>query len=158
HCTPAGVEWPKPGSKKPNAIAVADRTEEWLVPNDHYVLVRRFSAKEEKRRVVATAYDPERVPGAWVGFEYHLNYYHRNGTGVPADLARGLVAFLNSTIVDAFFRQFNGNTQVNATDLRSLRYPTREQLHALGRRVRSGTPPQEELDQLIESEVFVMGE
>ena len=49
------------------------------------------------------------------------------------DLAGGLAAFLNSTLVDVYFRQFNGHTQVNATDLRNLRYPTRAELESLGR-------------------------
>ena len=51
------------------------------------------------------------------------------------DLARGLVAYLNSTFVDTYFRQFNGHTQVNATDLRNLRYPSVRQLERLGERV-----------------------
>ena len=61
-----------------------------------------------------------------MGFENHLNYFHKKGRGIDMPLARGLAAFLNSTLVDAYFRQFNGHTQVNATDLRSL---TAEALH-----------------------------
>jgi adenine-specific DNA-methyltransferase len=45
------------------------------------------------------------------------------------------VAYLNSTFVDAYFRQFNGHTQVNATDLRNLRYPSVTQLERLGEKV-----------------------
>jgi adenine-specific DNA-methyltransferase len=41
-----------------------------------------------------------------------------------------LAAFLNSTVLDVYFRQFNGHTQVNATDLRNLRYPSRSQLES----------------------------
>ena len=66
------------------------------------------------------------------------------------DLARGLVAYLNSTFVDAYFRQFNGHTQVNATDLRNLKYPTRAQLEAFGSRIRYGFLPQAELDESVE--------
>ena len=51
------IAWPKPGSRKPNAIAMAEKIRDQLVPNENYVLVRRFSAKEEKRRVVAAVYD-----------------------------------------------------------------------------------------------------
>ena len=47
-------------------------------------------------------------------------------------LAKGLAAFLNSTLVDSYFRQFNGHTQVNATDLRLLKYPSLKTLIKLG--------------------------
>jgi adenine-specific DNA-methyltransferase len=129
------IAWPKLNGKKPNAIAISPETRDTLVPKGVYVLTRRFSAKEEPRRVVAALYDPALVSEPLVGFENHLNYYHRGGNGLPMDLARGLVAYLNSTFVDAYFRQFNGHTQVNATDLRNLRYPSVTQLERLGEKV-----------------------
>ncbi len=149
------IAWPKEG-RKPNAIADVDRIRDQLVPNEPYVLVRRFSAKEERRRVVAAVYDPGCILAERVGFENHLNYYHRNGGGLDLPLARGLAAFLNSTLVDVYVRQFNGHTQVNATDLRGLRYPKVEQLRALGRRVGAEFYPQENLDELMDQELFPM--
>jgi adenine-specific DNA-methyltransferase len=115
-----------------------------------HVLVKRFSAKEEKRRVVAAIFDPARIPCEIVGFENHLNYFHDRGHGLSMPLAKGLTIFLNSTIVDAYFRQFNGHTQVNASDLRNLRYPTRQELEALGMEIESNFPDQDELDRLVE--------
>jgi adenine-specific DNA-methyltransferase len=53
----------------------------------------------------------------------------------PSKEAKGLWVFLNSSLVDKYFRQMNGHTQVNATDLRTLRYPTREQLIDMGKAV-----------------------
>jgi adenine-specific DNA-methyltransferase len=70
------------------------------------------------------------------------------------NLAKGLAAFLNSTLVDIYFRQFNGHTQVNATDLRNLRYPTRTELESLGRRIGEAFPDQVELDALVEGELL----
>ena len=150
HFKDGSIAWPKLNGKKPNAIAISPETLEALVPNGVYVLTRRFTAKEEPRRVVAALYDPSLVSEPLVGFENHLNYYHRGGNGLPMDLARGLVAYLNSTFVDAYFRQFNGHTQVNATDLRNLKYPTRAQLEAFGSRIRYGFLPQAELDESVE--------
>jgi adenine-specific DNA-methyltransferase len=68
-------------------------------------------------------------------------------------VAKGLAAFLNSTLVDAYFRQFSGHTQVNAADLRSLRYPDWNSLVALGRRIGESFPPQVELDRFVEEVV-----
>jgi adenine-specific DNA-methyltransferase len=140
------IRWPKHGGNKPQALTVTDGTKELLLPDGIYVLVKRFSSKEERRRVVAAIYDPKRIVAEKVGFENHINYYHRNGTGLPIRLAKGLVAFLNSSLVDMYFRQFSGHTQVNATDLRNFRYPTEEQLDKLGSRIGEEFPDQETLD------------
>ena len=144
------VEWPNSRTRKPNALALGSRAEDLLVPEGYYVLTKRFSAKEERRRVVAAVYDPTRVAAARVAFENHLNYYHVRGSGLPVTVAKGLAAFLNSTFVDAYFRQFSGHTQVNAADLRSLRYPGWNSLVALGRRIGESFPTQGELDRLVE--------
>jgi adenine-specific DNA-methyltransferase len=144
------IAWPKLNGKKPNAIAITPETRDALIPKGVYVLTKRFTAKEEPRRVVAALYDPTLLPDPLVGLENHLNYYHRGGGGLTMDLARGLVAYLNSTFVDSYFRQFNGHTQVNATDLRNLKYPTKAELETCGSRIQCRFPPQAELDELVE--------
>jgi adenine-specific DNA-methyltransferase len=150
------VHWPKANSRKPNAIVANEQTASLLIPAATYVLVKRFTSKEERRRIVACIFDPAQLPpSATVGFENHLNYFHAHGRGLPLALARGLALFLNSTLVDQYFRQFNGHTQVNATDLRNLRYPTSEQLLGLARRVAQLQPEQEALDLVIEEELHV---
>jgi adenine-specific DNA-methyltransferase len=143
------VEWPNGHTRKANALTLSPDAENLLVPQGYYVLVKRFSSKEERRRVVAAVYDPGRVPCDRVAFENHLNYYHIRGSGLPATMAKGLAAFLNSTLVDSYFRQFSGHTQVNAADLRSLKYPAWDRLVAIGRRIGKNFPDQQELDHLI---------
>jgi adenine-specific DNA-methyltransferase len=144
------VEYPKV-TKKHQALVYAEQTISLLVPNEHYVLTKRFSTKEEKKRIVAVVYDADRFNCDWVGFENHLNYFHQNGRGLNLTLARGLAAYLNSSLVDAFFRLFNGHTQVNATDLRNLKYPTIKQLITLGLSIEEHLPSQTEIDQLVQA-------
>jgi adenine-specific DNA-methyltransferase len=79
-----------------------------------------------------------------------VNVFHHRNAGLPLDLAWGIATFLNSTIVDLFFRQFNGHTQVNATDLRSLRYPSVDQLLELGEAARQTEHDQGAIDSLLE--------
>jgi adenine-specific DNA-methyltransferase len=71
HCEKGFVKWPVHG-RKPNAIAEVEETGKWLFPNGWYTLTRRFSSKEEKRRIVATVHDPGRVNGGRIGFENHF--------------------------------------------------------------------------------------
>lgn len=148
------IHWPKPGGKKAQGLAVLPGVEDLLIPRGMYVLVKRFSSKEEDRRVVAAIYDPQRIIAEQVGFENHVNYYHRDGNGLPARLAKGLAAYLNSTLVDLYFRQFNGHTQVNATDLRNLRYPNAARLEALGSKIADDFPDQATIDEFVQQEVF----
>lgn len=143
------IAWPNGQIKKPSAIRLAEETASLLVPSGWYVLVKRFSAKEEKRRVVAAICDPTRLNAEFIGIENHLNYYHQNGKGLSPLLAKGLAAFLNSTIVDEYFRQFSGHTQVNATDLRNQKYPSLSQLMAIGEKIGAKFPKQEEIDQIV---------
>lgn len=143
------IKWPKPGNK-PQALAVLPGADDLLVPKGMYVLVKRFSSKEERRRVVAALYDPERISSEKVGFENHTNFFHRDDKGLPVDLSKGLAAFLNSTLVDLYFRQFSGHTQVNATDLRNFRYPRKSQLEQLGSRIGDEFPSQTEIDKSLE--------
>jgi adenine-specific DNA-methyltransferase len=134
HFRSNNIDWPVAGMKKPNAIQRNNDTEKWFYPNGFYCVVRRFSSKEEKHRIVASVVDPTAFSEyAVLGFENHLNIFHEDKHGVPEAIARGLTVFLNTTAVDESFRRFNGHTQVNATDLNQMKYPSREALTRLGR-------------------------
>ena len=119
--------------RKPVAIEVNEESSRWLVNVDRFVLVKRFSSKEEKKRVIAGVLKPSQFSKGLLGIENHLNFFHRKRKGLPANLAKGLALFLNTMWLDQYFRQFNGHTQVNATDLRNLRYPEESDLVEMGR-------------------------
>jgi len=148
HLSMTGTVWPVQGLKKSNAIMRNDETEKWLYPNGFYCVVRRFSSKEEKRRVVASIVDPAAFGDHSVlGFENHMNLFHENKHGLPEALAYGLAMFLNTTAVDEHFRRFNGHTQVNATDLKLMKYPSRDTLIQLGEwAMKQGTLTQDQID------------
>lgn len=126
------LNWPKADFKKANAITFNSETAKWLYPAGYYTAVKRFSSKEEKKRIVARVISPDELQGFHYGFENHLNIFHAKKHGLPEELALGLAVYLNSTLIDQYFRQFNGHTQVNATDLRLLTYPSRKTLESLG--------------------------
>ena len=86
HFNGGTVHWPKPDARKPNAILNNDETRPWLVRSGTYLLTKRFTSKEERRRLVACVFDPETVEAEWLGFENHLNYFHANGRGLDRSL------------------------------------------------------------------------
>ncbi len=145
------IEWPAEKSKKPDYINQNSESNSLLIPNEIYVLVKRLTSKEEKRRVVAAIYQP--LSGyEQVGFDNKTNYFHINGRGLADHLAKGILAYLNSTFVDSYFRQFNGHTQVNASDLRLLRYPSEESLKTIAMQLENYT--QDEIDKTVMSVLF----
>lgn len=146
------ISWPCQSGKKPNAIMSAPDSSDLFVQKGYYVLIKRFSSKEQKRRVMAAIYDPSRIDVPFVSFENHLNYFHREGGGLPEKMAKGLALYLNSSLVDQYFRLFSGHTQVNATDLRKVMYPSERQLIKLGNHVRERMPDQEIIDEIIRKE------
>lgn len=160
HFSDGTLCWPK-AHKKPNALQLTpdvskgdgskNDVSKWLMPRGHYVLVKRFSAKEERRRLVAYHLRYEALDAAYIGFENHWNVFHIGKRGMDEDIAKGLATFLNSTVLDEHFRVFSGHTQVNATDLRNMRYPSREQLRKLGQRAKGQPNDQASIDQLLEA-------
>lgn len=149
HFTAEGFQWPKE-HKKPNALFRSPEVDKWLMREGVYVLVRRFSAKEERRRVVAHLITPDNTQSEWVAFENHWNVLHVGKRGLPVDIANGLTCFLNSTPLDDYFRVFSGHTQVNATDLRNMKFPSAEKLTCMGRAYRRDMS-QEVIDELVRS-------
>ena len=132
------------GAKKPEWFhSDPESMAKLVVPGGAYVLVKRFSAKEEKRRIVSAV---SRSEGS-VAFDNKLNYIHHDGHGLDPEIAAGLALFLNSTRVDEYFRVFSGHTQVNATDLRIMRFPSLEQLRELGQ---NPVDDQQDIDVLVE--------
>lgn len=157
HCKNHYVQWPLNGGRKPNMIADVDDVQKWLFPNGCYALVRRFSAKEERRRIFAAIHEPEFISADKIGFENHLNVFHANHHGLAPEIAVGLAVYLSSTLVDAYFRLFNGHTQVNASDLRMLPYPDIEFLKNLGTSVvNHDFPAQDEIDRELERRIQSM--
>lgn len=159
HLRDGRIVWPLAGAKKPNALHRCDDTEALLLPNETFVLVKRFSAKEERRRVVAAVCGPDDLPGEVVGYENHLNVFHRGNRGLSLLLALGLSAFLNCTLVDDYVRSFSGHTQINAADLRQLRYPNVAELVRLGGALSARAwPRQVELDALVAEQLPTVSE
>lgn len=144
HFTRNGFEWPKPGFRKANAIRYTQKTVKWLFPSGFYSVVRRFSSKEERRRIVANVVEPATLQAEMIGFENHLNVLHDRKKPLDENIARGITVYLNATVVDQYFRRFNGHTQVNATDLRTMRYPSREALITLGKWAKQNPQPSQE--------------
>ncbi|MBE0470891.1 MAG: Eco57I restriction-modification methylase domain-containing protein [Methyloprofundus sp.] len=147
--------WPL--EKKPSSIKINEKTKKLLWENSGtYLLVNRFSSKEQARRIVAMIYSSSTTLAERVGFDNKINVFHKNKRPIHPDLAKGLFVFLNSSLIDKYYRCIGGHTQVNASDLKYLKYPDYKSLIAIGQKVNLQKITQLEIDKLIDEEVVKM--
>lgn len=150
---PYKVDYPLEKFEKPQAISVNDSS--LLVPSSNYVLLRRFSAKEDRRRLVSAPFIGEQFKFDLIGFENHLNVVYKKRGMLSTPETIGLSALLNSAIVDRYFRIVNGNTQVNAAELRILPIPPMEVIKNIGENIQKTQPDiQENIDNIIFSTLW----
>ena len=138
HVRPMRTDWPSRGTGKPQWVEITEESMKLLVEDATYVLMRRFSAKEEKRRLVAAPLIRGSLNANVVGLENHLNYIRGVSRELDEELAYGLSALLNSTFLDRYFRISNGNTQVSATELRAMPLPAERDIRSIGAEVQAG--------------------
>jgi adenine-specific DNA-methyltransferase len=129
------INWPLAHFNKPQGIRIESDTYRLLLPDRNYVLVRRFSSKEENSRITAAPYLKGSLPSEFVGVENHVNYVHRPDGDLSEKEALGLAAFFNSRWVDQYFRLSSGNTQVSAAELRNLPLPPLDSIQRIGERL-----------------------
>jgi adenine-specific DNA-methyltransferase len=125
-------EWPLFKNSKPQYIEACDESKTLLIPNKNYIFLRRFSAKDDKSRLIATPYFIDIAQSEYIGVENHLNYIYRPKGHLDRNEILGLSALLNSKLFDRYFRTFNGNINVSATELREMPLPPLEDIKEIG--------------------------
>ena len=128
-------EFPVLKKNKPQYIQQCDETKSLLIPNKNYIFLRRFSAKDDKSRLVATPYFVDITMAEYIGVENHLNYIYRPKGNLDRNEILGLSALLNSNLFDTYFRTFNGNINVSATELREMPLPPLEDIKQIGNQI-----------------------
>lgn len=116
-------DWPVFKRNKPQYIQNCEATKSLLLQNKNYVFLRRFSAKDDKSRLVACPYFADISSAEYIGVENHLNYIYRKRGHLEKNEILGISALLNSKLFDTYFRTFNGNINVSATELREMPLP-----------------------------------
>ncbi len=124
---------------KPAHILVSDDSKKLLLPAKRYVLLKRFTAKEERRRLVAGIVERKDSYSPFLGLENHLNYVYRQSGELSKEEALGLAALFNSALVDRYFRAISGNTQVNAAEIRAMPVPCVETIREIGQTIEKST-------------------
>lgn len=141
---------------KPSYITHSEVSQKVLIKNKNYILIRRFSAKDDKSRLVCAPYFASLNNVEHIGIENHLNYIYRPNGELSENEIWGIAALFNSSLFDTYFRTFNGNTQVGAFELKQIKMPPSEKIILIGEKVRVTLQPQrkEEIDRIINEVLF----
>lgn len=145
------VQWPSKARNKTQYIISNKDSIPLLVADRNYVILRRFSSKEQHRRLTAAPLIEGTLKSSYIGLENHLNYIHRPGGSLSVEEAYGLAGLFNSMLLDTFFRISNGNTQVSATELRAMPLPPIDVIREIGKSIMSSENPLLEVDDIVES-------
>jgi len=124
--------WPIPKPGKGQYIKIQNESKSLLIPNKNYVLLRRFSSKDDKSRLVAAPYFCNFIEAEYIGVENKVNYIYRPKGHLERNEVVGLCALLNNNLFDSYFRIFNGNVNVSATELREMPLPPLETIKEIG--------------------------
>ena len=105
--------------------------------NKNYVFIKRFTAKEERRRLQCGVYSPgDFKEYKFIGTQNKINFVDRvDGSEMDAQTTYGVYALLNSTLFDMYYRILNGSTQVNSTEINNIPVPPANMIKKIGERV-----------------------
>lgn len=91
-----------------------------LQKNANYLFVKRFTAKEEHRRLQCGVYLSRRFPAyKQISTQNKINFID-GSKGLSECVVYGLYVLFNSTLYDSYYRILNGSTQVNSTEVNSM--------------------------------------
>jgi adenine-specific DNA-methyltransferase len=156
---PFKTVWPTKRNGKPLAFRLCDGSLKYLVPSRNYVLLRRFSSKEERRRLTASCLFAGFEGATHVALENHINYVYHESRELSVDEMFGVAALFNSTLLDRYFRAISGNTQVNATEVRVMRFLDLATIARIGKQARMASDPSQQIiDDAVCAELDVSGE
>ena len=108
-----------------------------LQPNANYLFVKRFTSKEEPRRLQCGVYLAKRHPEyKKISTQNKINFV-TGLDGLSECVAYGLYVLFNSTLYDCYYRILNGSTQVNSTEVNTMPVPSMRTIERMGRELMS---------------------
>lgn len=104
--------------------------------NKNYLFVKRFTAKEEPRRLQCGVYLAKDFPQyRKISTQNKINFIDGFLTEMSECLVYGLYVLFNSTLYDEYYRILNGSTQVNSTEINAMPVPDLECIQEMGKRL-----------------------
>ncbi len=116
---------------------IIDEKPSLIQRNKNYVFCKRFTAKEENRRLQCGIYTPTDFSEyKYIGTQNKINFVDMiDGSEMDLNTTYGVFALLNTTLFDMYYRILNGSTQVNSTEINNIPVPPMFLIKRIGERV-----------------------
>ena len=103
--------------------------------NRNYLFVKRFTAKEERRRLQCGIYLKRYLSSfTYISSQNKVNFID-GLQGLSECVVYGLYVIFNSTLYDVYYRILNGSTQVNSTEINAMPVPDMSVIEAMGKQL-----------------------
>lgn len=118
---------------KPQYFLVDESHEKMCIENCNTVILKRFTSKEEQRRLQPAVHLKQSHPEIkYFTTENHVNYLVKADGVLSVCEVYGFYVILSSDIWDRYYRILNGSTQVNSEELNTMPIPDLELLQHIG--------------------------
>ena len=120
--------------------------------NTNYLFVKRFTAKEEHRRLQCGVYLARKYPEySEISTQNKINFIC-GLRELSECVVYGLYVLFNSTLYDCYYRILNGSTQVNSTEINAMPVPPMRIIEAMGKElIRIRDMSEEACDNILRS-------
>ena len=128
HLKQGQVQFPQ--GKEPEYLVTTQKG--LLQKNSNYLFVKRFTAKEEPRRLQCAVYLARNFPKyTHISTDNKINFICGHNE-LSESVVYGLYVIFNSTLYDRYYRLLNGSTQVNSTEINAMPVPPLKTIAAMG--------------------------
>lgn len=115
-------------------IKLGEKTSLYLLKRD-MLLLKRFTTKEEKRRLQPAMLLEDHFSSSSLAVENHVNYLVKENGMLSKDELYGIWAIFSSDIWDRYYRILNGSTQVNANEVNAMPMPSITKIREIGKKI-----------------------
>lgn len=127
----------------------------YIQKNSNYLFVKRFTSKEEHRRLQSGIYLKEYLPNYdYISTQNKINFIDGLNE-LSKCIVYGLFVLFNSSIYDKYYRILNGSTQVNSTEINEMPVPSIKIIEKMGRQlIKSNDLTEKNCDKILNQYIY----
>ena len=141
--------------QRKNNEYIAEVRKGLIQKNKNYLFLKRFTSKEERRRLQCGIYLKRYLPDfSYISSQNKVNFIDGR-SDISECVIYGLFVIFNSTLYDTYYRVLNGSTQVNSTEINSLPIPSMQIIEEMGKKLlHTKDLSEHHCNQILESYIY----